>query len=87
MVHLCLWLLLFSERENHTSHSPKPHSSSFTHPVGNVSMVSVNSIPVCLNLHIAFDVSPIINYVLQGAITIAEILEKSHITRSTKKAD
>ena len=77
-VSLCL--LLFFEGENHPRHTPKTLSSSFTQPVGNVSMVSVNTIPVHLNLHIAFDVSPIINYVLQGAITIAEILEPRRVT-------
>lgn len=43
-------------------------------------MVSVNTIPVHLNLHVAFAVSPIINYVLQGAVTIAEILEMRRVT-------
>lgn len=55
-------------------------SSSLTHPVGNVSMVSGNTRPVHLNLHVAFDVFPIINYVLQGAITITEILETRRVT-------
>lgn len=76
---MSLWLIFF-EGENHTRHTPKPLCSSFTHPVGDVSMVSAHTLPVHLNLHVAFDVSPVINYVLQAAITIAEILEMRRVT-------
>lgn len=71
---------LLWRRKPPKTHTPKPLSSLFTHLVGNVSMVSVNTIPVHSNLHVAFAVSPIINYVLQGAVTIAEILEMRRVT-------
>lgn len=43
-------------------------------------MVSMNTIPAHLNLYVAFDVSHMVNYVLEGALTIAEILEARGVT-------
>lgn len=76
---MSLWLLLFFDAERHLGRTPKL-LSGFIHPAGNVSMVSVKTLPVHLNLSVVFDVAPIINYVLGGAITIAEILETRRVT-------
>lgn len=57
---------------------PKTLCSSFTHPTGTVSMVSVNAVPA-YSLSRAMR-SPVINYALKGAITIAEILATRRIT-------